>query len=80
MIERQLISEPFDCMAFDLMGLCRRQRVGLFLIKSICMATRWPEVIALRTITAMAIAEGMIKIFVKQVSQARSYRVKRLSL
>jgi len=64
MIERPVISEPFDCMAFDLVGPLPKAKGGVrFLLTSICMASRWPEAIPLRTITAKVVAEGMIEIF-----------------
>ena len=34
-----------------------------FILTAVCMATRWPEAIPLRTITAQAVAEAAIEIF-----------------
>ena len=36
-----------------------------FLLTAICMASKWPEALPLRTITAKAVAQGMIEIFAR---------------
>ena len=64
MVTRAVLSEPFECLAFDLVGPIPVGRGGVrFLLTAICMASRWPEAIPLRTVTAADVAEGMIQIF-----------------
>ena len=64
MIERQIPMEPFESLAFDLVGPLPQYKGGFTLILTgICMATKWPEAIPLKSITARAVAQGMIEIF-----------------
>ncbi len=37
----------------------------MYLLTYVCMATRWPEAIPLRAITARSVAEGLCNIFVR---------------
>ena len=61
MVERAVMSEPFEVMAVDIVGPlqggCR------YLVTAICMASRWSEAIPLKTITARAVAMGLVEIF-----------------
>lgn len=64
MIERPIITEPFETVAFDLVGPFSKARHSKrYLLTYCCMATRWPDAVALSSITAHAVADGMIKIF-----------------
>ena len=64
MMERIVMSEPFEVMAFDIVGPMPKGKGGcLYLLTAICMASRWPEAILLRSITAKAVALGMIEVF-----------------
>ena len=64
MVERTVLSEPFEVMAFDIVGPMLKGRGGYrFLLTAICMASRWPEAIPLRSITAKAVALGMVEMF-----------------
>ena len=64
MKEREVLTEPFECLAFDIVGPMPKGKGGCrFLLTAICMASRWPEAIPLRTITARPIAQGMMDIF-----------------
>ncbi len=59
-VERPVLTEPFESVAVDLVGPLPKGRGGCrFLLTYICMATRWPEVTPLRSITARSVAEGL---------------------
>ena len=63
MIPRPVLSEPYRQVAFDLVGPLPKAKGGCqFILTCICMATRWPEAVAHRSITAKAVAEAMIEI------------------
>ena len=64
MMEREVLTEPFEVMAFDIVGPMPKGKGGCrFLLTAICMASRWPEALPLRSITAKSVAQGMIEIF-----------------
>ena len=64
MVERAVMSEPFETMAFDIVGPMPKGKGGhRFLLTAVCMATRWPEAIPLKSITAKAVAVGMMDMF-----------------
>ena len=66
MLERTVMSEPFESMGFDIVGPMPKGKGGCrFLLTAICMATRWPEAIPLKSITAKAVALGMVDIFLR---------------
>ena len=63
MVEREVLSEPFEALAFDIVGPMPKGKVGY--LTAICMASKWPEALPLRTITAKAVTQGMIEIFAR---------------
>ena len=64
MVERQVMTEPFEALAFDVVGPLPKGKGGCtFLLTCICMASRWPEAIPLRNVTANAVSQGMLEIF-----------------
>ena len=64
MMERVVMSEPFEVMAFNIVGPMPKGKGGnRFLLTAICMSSRWPEAIPLKTITAKAVALGMVEMF-----------------
>ena len=64
MVERAVLSEPFEVLAFDIVGPMPKGKGGCrFLLIAICMASRWPEAIPLRSITAKVVAAGMVEVF-----------------
>ena len=66
MMERKVMTEPFEVMAFDLVGPLPKGKGGCrFILTAVCMGSRWPEAIPLRTITARAVATGMVEIFAR---------------
>ena len=66
MMERRVMTEPFEVMAFDLVGPLPKGKGGcMHILTAVCMGSRWPEAIPLRAITARAVATGMIEIFAR---------------
>ena len=64
MVERQVMAEPFEAMAVDIVGPFPKGKGGCrFLLTCICMASKWPEAIPLKTITAKAVSVGLMEIF-----------------
>ena len=64
MMERQVLSEPFEVLAFDLVGPFPKGKGGyMYVLTAICMSSRWPEAVPLKSITARAVATGMMEIF-----------------
>ena len=64
LIEREVSSEPFECLAFDIVGPMPKGKGGYrFLLTAICMASKWPEALPLRSITAKAVAQDMMEFF-----------------
>ena len=64
MVERKILSEPFESMAFDLVGPIPKGKGGYrYLLTCVCMASKWPEAIPIRCMTANAVAQGMLDIF-----------------
>ena len=59
MVERTIITEPFEQVAFDIVGPFPKAKGGYrHVLTSICMGSKWPEAIPLKLITAKAVAEG----------------------
>ena len=64
LIEREILTEPFEVLAFDIVGLMPKGKGGCrFILTAICMASKWPEAVPLRSITARAVAQGMLEVF-----------------
>ena len=56
MMERQVLSEPFEVLAFDLVGPFPKGKGGyMYVLTAICMSSRWPEAVPLKSITARAV-------------------------
>ena len=64
MVERPVMSEPFEVIAVDLVGPIKVGKGGCtHLLTAVCMATRWPEAIPLKSTTARSVATGLLDIF-----------------
>ena len=64
LMEREVLTEPFEVMAFDLVGPFPKGVGGYrYVLTAICMGSKWPEAIPLRSMTARAVATGMVEIF-----------------
>ncbi len=63
-VDRPVLSEPFEHVAIDLVGSLLKGKGGCrFILTYVCLATRWPEAVPLRSITAKAVVEGLWSIF-----------------
>ncbi len=63
-VERPVLTEPFESVAIDLVGPLPKGKGGCrYLLTYVCLATRWPEAVPLRSITAKAVVEGLWSIF-----------------
>ncbi len=63
LIERPVVSEPFRSVSVDLVGPLPKGRGGAcYLMTYSCMATRWPEAIPLKGLSAPEVAEAFINI------------------
>ena len=81
LVEREVLSEPFEVLAFDIVGpMPKGKGACRFLLTAICMASKWPEAIPLRSITAKAVAEGIIEIFSRTVIHCSCYQTKAVNL
>ena len=59
-----VIGEPFDRVQIDCVGPLPRTKSGnKFLLTIMCTATRFPEAIPLRSITAPAVVKALVKFF-----------------
>ncbi len=64
MIERPVVTEPFEVVAMDIVGPLPRGRGRMcYIFTTICMATRWPDVVPLKSISAKSVVEALISIF-----------------
>ena len=59
-----VITEPFEKVAFDIVGPFPRSKNGhKYVLSAIRLASRFPEAIALKDVRAETVAESMIEIF-----------------
>ncbi len=56
-------SEPFQHMAIDLVGPFTRTKRGYKFFTCLCLASRYPDTIPLKSISAEEVAEGLLDIF-----------------
>ncbi len=64
MVECPIISEPFESVAIDLVGPLPKGKGGArFILTFVCLASRWPEAVPMRTGSSSEVAEGLISIF-----------------
>ena len=66
LMEREILSKPFEVLAMDIVGPFPKGKGGYrYLLTAICMSSKWPEAIPLKSVTARAVAGGMIEIFAR---------------
>ncbi len=64
MIERPIISVPFESIALDIVEPLPKGKGGMrYLLTGCCMATQWPDAVPLKNATATAVAEDCMTIF-----------------
>ena len=64
MMQRKVMTEPFEVMGIDIVGPMPKGKGGhQYLLTTICMASKWPEAVPLRNITAKAVAQNLVDIF-----------------
>ncbi len=63
-VERPILAEPFESVAIDLVGPLPKGKGGNgYILTYVCLATKWPEAVPLRSITAKAVMDGLWSIF-----------------
>ncbi len=66
MAERPVISEPFESVAVDLVGPLPKAKGGVkYVLTFVCLATRWPEAVPLRTESTSEVADGLISVITR---------------
>ncbi len=64
MMERPIITEPFEVIAVDIVGpLPPGKGKVVYILTTICMATRWTDVAPFKSITAKSVADALVGIF-----------------
>ena len=59
-----IISEPYEVLAFDIVGPFERSTQGYkYVLTAMCSASKYPEAIPVKDIQAENIAEGMLEMF-----------------
>ncbi len=63
MIERRILTVPFDSVAVDLVGPLPKAKRGVkYLFTYVCLSTRWPEAVPMRTASAAEAAQCFVDI------------------
>ncbi len=64
MMERSILSEPFERVAVDLVGPLPKGKGGAkYILTFVCMSSRWPEAVPMCTGSSSKVAEGLMSIF-----------------
>lgn len=64
MVARPVLTEPFESLAIDLVGPFPKGKGGAcWVLTTTCMATRWPDAIPLKEVSAKAVVNGLIDFF-----------------
>ena len=59
-----ILTVPFEKMATDIVGPFPRSKFGYkYLLTTICLASKYPEVLPIKDMSAVTVAESMIEIF-----------------
>ena len=63
MVERRIVSVPFESVCVDLVGpLLKGKRGAKYLFTYVCLASRWPDAIPMRTASASEAAQCFIEV------------------
>jgi len=64
MQERDRAVVPFETVAIDLVGPFEKEKGGAkYLLTYMCIASKWPEAVPLKSMTARAVVEALVEIF-----------------
>ena len=59
-----ILTVPFEKMATDIVGPFPRSKLGFkYLLTTICLASKYPDVIPIMDMSAASVAEGLVEIF-----------------
>ena len=63
MMERRVLSEPFEVVAMDIVGPIPKGKGGcIYILTLIDMASKWPEAVPLRSTKSTIVAEGLMEL------------------
>ncbi len=63
MVERPIVTEPFESVAMDIVGPLPKGKGGVkFILTFICLATRWPEAVPMKSGSSSEVADGLVSI------------------
>ena len=66
LVERQIMTEPHESLAFDIVGPLSLAKGGCqWILPCLDQATKWPEAIPLKSIMARSIAREMLNLFAR---------------
>ncbi len=66
MIQRPILTQPFESVAVDLVGpLPKGKRGSKYLFTYICLSSRWPEAMPMRTASAQEAAQCFVQIIAR---------------
>ena len=75
MVNRPVITEIFKKIAVDIVEpLPKGKGVAEYLLTIMCMASRWPQAIPLKIITAKAVVDAMLPVFSHWIAPGNSFR------
>ena len=64
MVQRQVMTEPYESLALDIVGPFPAAKGGFkYILTCIDQATKWPETLPLRNVTAKTIARELMVLF-----------------
>ena len=64
MVARSALTQPFESVAFDLVGPLPKGKGGhRFILTYICLATKWPEAVHVRNVSSGTVGQAMVYIF-----------------
>ena len=59
-----ILTEPFEKMATDIVGPFPRSFCGFkYILTTVCLASKYSDVIPLRDMSAASVAEGLVEVF-----------------
>ena len=66
LVQPAVLTEPFECAAVDIVGPLPKGKGGCrYILTYVCLASRWPDAVPLRSVTAKAVADALWQIFDK---------------